>query len=302
LTLARKSSRLKKEQWIGIALISPWIIGVLIFKLLPILASLVISFTDFFMLRPEETRFIGLQNYARIFEDEAVGFVLVQTLALALSSIPLQLGASTVLAGLLSSPRLKGKSLLRTLFFLPSIIPSIAVLFMWIGLANPSTGWINRFLLEPLGATGIDNLFSASTTFLLFAISTLWSIGPGILIMMGAMKSVPVEMEEAARVDGAGPITRFVTITLPIISPAIFFTLVINLIAVFGGVILLDRGNVFSGSVSPYDGYVSRVMFGDFELGYAAALAWVFFALVMVVVVWLFRNSKRWVYYPNQEI
>lgn len=297
----RKSSLLKPKQVTGLLLISPWLVGLVLFKLLPILASLGISFTDFYMLTPEETGFVGLGNYFQILGDQAVGYVLFETIGLALFTVPIQLGASIILAALLSSPRLKAKTALRTLFFLPSIIPSVAVFFMWIGFVNPSTGWLNRLILEPLGLIGFNNVYSEGATALLFAFSSLWSIGPGMLIVLGAMMSLPPEIQEAARVDGAGPLTRFFSITLPLVSPALFFALIINLISAFGGIVLLDRGNVYSGSASPYDGYVSDVMFRQFELGYASSLAWTFFILVMILVMVLFSTSRRWVYYPDRE-
>lgn len=294
-------SRLRYDRLFGLLLITPWLLGFLLFKLLPILASLGISFTDFYMLAPDETQFIGLANYARLFQDRAVGYVLFASLGMALFTVPLQIGASILLASVLSSPRLKNKTLLRTLFFLPSIIPSVAVLFMWQGFIDPTTGWLNRLILAPLGLTGFDNVYTEGMRGLLMAINSLWSIGPGMLIILAALQSLPKEVEESARIDGAGPILRFFSITLPLISPAVFFSLVINLVAAFGGVILLDRGNVFSGSNSPYDALVSEVMFGDFELGYASSLAWLFFLVVMVVIIFLFVTSRRWVYYPDQE-
>lgn len=285
----------------GLLLISPWLIGFLFFKLLPILASLGISFTDFFMLTPEETEFIGLANYVNLLHDSYAGYVLFDTLSAAFGTVPLQLLASIGLAVLLNSPRLRGGTALRTLFFLPSIIPSVAVLFMWFGFVDPATGWLNRLILEPLGLTGFNEVYSEGAIALLFAVSSLWSIGPGMLIMLGAMQSLSPEVHEAARVDGAGPFVRFTAITLPLISPAIFFALVINLIAVFGGVLLLDRGNIYSGSASPYDGYISYMIFNEMELGYASSLAWVFFMIVMVFIIMLFTSSRRWVYFPDQE-
>jgi multiple sugar transport system permease protein len=293
--------RLRYDRLFGLLLIAPWLLGFLLFKLLPILASLGISFTDFYMLAPDETQFIGLANYTRLFQDRAVGYVLFASLGMALFTVPLQLGASILLASVLSSPRLKNKTLLRTLFFLPSIIPSVAVLFMWQGFIDPTTGWLNRLILAPLGLTGFNNVYTEGVRGLLMAINSLWSIGPGMLIILASLQSLPKEVEESARIDGAGPILRFFSITLPLISPAVFFSLVINLVAAFGGVILLDRGNVFSGSNSPYDALVSEVMFGDFELGYASSLAWLFFLVVMVVIIFLFSTSRRWVYYPDQE-
>lgn len=296
-----KIRRLRYDKTFGLLLISPWLIGLVLFKLLPILASFAFSFTDFYMLEPDETTFIGLENYARLLRDEAVSYLLFETIRLAIATIPLQLVASTLLAALLNSPRLKAATHVRTLFFLPSIIPSVAIAFMWRGFADPATGWLNRFILQPLGLLGFSNVYSDAAVAVLFTISSLWGIGPGMLIMLGAMQGVSSEMIEAARVDGAGPLVRFFKIIVPIISPAIFFSLVINLVAVFGGVLLLDRGNVFSGSASPFDGYVSYVLFDQWELGYAASLAWFFFILVMVVIITLFTSSRRWVYYPDLD-
>ena len=120
--------------------------------------------------------------------------------------------------------------------------------------------------------------------------------------MLGAMQSISTEINEAARVDGAGPLVRFFRITLPIVTPAIFFTLIINLIAVFGGVILLDRGNSFRGAGGiPFDNYITYWMFDQWDLGYAAGLAWFFFVIVMIVVIGLFTSSRRWVYFPDRE-
>ena len=299
--IKRPRFRIRYDKTFGLLLISPWLIGFLLFKLLPILASLGLSFTDFYMLEPGETSFVGLENYARLLEDEAVGYLIVATFNMAIRTIPLQIVASILLAALLSNRRLKMSTAVRTLFFLPSIIPSVAITFMWFGFVDPNTGWLNRFILQPLGLTGFNDMYSDGAVALLFAISSLWSIGPGMLIMLAAMQSIPEEIQEAARVDGAGPLVRFFRIDLPIITPAIFFSLVINLIAIFGGVILLDRGNVFRGSGSPFDGYISYWMFNEWELGYAASLAWFFFILVMVVVVALFTSSRRWVYYPDRD-
>ncbi len=294
--------QLKYNKTLGLILISPWLIGFVLFKLIPIMASLAISFTDFYLITPEETNFVGLENYSRMLQDEAVSYLMAATIRTALTTIPLQLAASTLLAALLSSPRLKGAILARTLFFLPSIIPSVAIVFMWFGFADPTVGWLNRFILPAFGLTGFNDLYTDAAFSVLFAISSLWAIGPGMLIMLAAMLSISKEIQEAARVDGAGPLTRFFRITLPMVTPAIFFTLIINLVAVFGGVILLDRGDIFRGSSSPFDGYISYWLFDQWELGYAAALAWIFFIIVMIVIVALFSSSRRWVYYPDRNV
>jgi ABC-type sugar transport system permease subunit len=291
----------RKRALAGLIFISPWLIGLALLKFVPIIASLAFSLTDFNMLRPDQTRFVGMENYLHIFRDQDAGFSFFSTLGQALLSVPLQLFASLGLAALLNSERLEHKTLLRTLFFLPSIIPAAAIFSIWVGFLDPTTGWLNRLILQPLGWPIFGGLRSEGAANLFLAVSALWSIGPGLLIMLGAMQGVPHELYEAARVDGAGPIWRFIKITVPVISPAIFFSLVVDLIGVFGGVALLDRGNPFSGSASAFDGYIYQVMFHSDQLGYAASLAWLFFVLMLIVTLVMFKTSSRWVFYAEGE-
>ena len=286
---------------VGLILISPWLIGLIIFKFLPILASLVLSFTDFHLLNPHQVQFVGLKNYQSILNDGNVGDVFLKTTKLALVIIPLQTLASIAIASLLSSRRLWKRDILRTLFFLPSIIPAFSTTLMWQGFVSPSTGWLNRIFLNPFGLAAWNIFSSRGASQPLMMFSSLWTIGPGMLIMMGAMQGISPEVYESALMDGAGRMVRFFKITMPLITPAIFFSLVLNLTAVFGGAILLDRGNTFSIDLSSYDAYVNFQLFNMFNLGYASSLAWVFFIFVMIVVLVLFRTSKSWVYFPDRE-
>jgi len=227
--------------------------------------------------------------------------VLWQTVKLAWVIIPLQSFASIIVAALLSSQRLLAKNAMRTLFFLPSIIPAFAAALMWQGYVSPATGWLNRLILGPLGLESLNHFYSRGASQPLFILSSLWTIGPGILIMMGAMQGISSEIYEAALMDGAGRVTRFFKITIPLITPAIFFSLVLNLTAVFGGAILLDRGNRWRADFSSYDGYINFVLFDMFKLGYASSLAWIFFVFVLILVLILFGTSKHWVYFPDRE-
>ncbi len=286
----------------GLLFIAPWVIGFLLFKLGPILGSLAFSFTDFDMLHPKATQFVGLANYAAILHDEGAGFTLFSTIGFALISVPLQLLMALGLATLLNSKRVIGKELHRALVFLPSVIPGAAILFVWFGFLDPSTGWLNRLILEPLGMPSYPGPRTESGYNFYLVMTAMWSIGPGFLIMLGAMQGVPTELYEAACVDGAGPIVRFFNITVPVISPAIFFSLVINLISVFGGASLLDRGGSFSGGgQSAFDFYIYTVMFSKRKLGYAASLAWVLFALMLATTIGLFLTARYWVYYPEGD-
>ena len=155
-------------------LISPWLAGLLLFQLAPILASLILSFTDFHLLTPEQTQFIGIANYRVLFRDQQAWDSLLQTVKLALVIIPLQTFASIFIAAVLSSDRLLAKNTMRTLFFLPSIIPAFAAALMWQGYVNPSTGWLNRLFLGPLGLASLNHLASRGASQQpLFIISSL---------------------------------------------------------------------------------------------------------------------------------
>lgn len=298
----RPSVETRFKSKVGLLLISPWLTGLLLFQLMPILASLVLSFTDFHLINPDQAQFVGLDNYRILFRDKQAWDSLWQTVKLALTIIPLQTFASIVFAALLSSERLLAKNTMRTLFFLPSIIPAFAAALMWQGFVNPSTGWLNRLILSPLGLASLNHLASRGASQQpLFIVSSLWTIGPSILIMMGSMQGIASEIYEAARIDGAGRLTRFFKITMPLVTPAIFFSLVLNLTAVFGGAILLDRGNRWRAGATSYDGYINFALFDMFKLGYASSLAWVFFIVVLIVVLILFGTSKKWVYFPDRE-
>lgn len=291
----------RREGLIGLLFLSPWILGFLLLKIFPILAALVYSFTDFYMITPEQVKFVGLQNYVRFLTDIDAWSSLAGSLGYFVLTVPLELIVALALAAVFSSDRVRGKAILRPLFFMPSIIPAGAIFFIWLGFVDPSSGWLNRLIMTPLGLPPVPGPYNSSSFNILLTLMALWSIGPGFLIMYGAMQAIPREIIEAARVDGAGPMTRFVSITLPMISPAIFFSLVINLTSAFGGSVLLDRGYLFSNSLSPMEGYINSVMFSEFNLGYAAALAWIMFAVTMSITLTLFRSANRWVYFPEDS-
>jgi multiple sugar transport system permease protein len=247
------------------------------------------------MLKPEATRFIGLANYLTFLRDQEAGASLFASIGDFLFVVPVEMIVALGLATLFASQRLRGKPLLRTLFFLPSIIPTLAIFFIINGLVDPQGGWVNRLILEPLHLPP-TSLFSIFPLVL-----ALWSTGPGFLIMLGAIQGVSHELYEAARVDGAGPIMRYFSITLPIISPAIFFSLIINMTNAFGGVVLLDRGLPFNQSLSAMEAYINLQMFQRTDLGYASALAWVLFLVVIVIILAVFRSARYWVYFPEEE-
>jgi multiple sugar transport system permease protein len=295
----------RREALVGLIFISPWIAGFLLLKLIPIFVSLGLSFTNSNMLHPGDAEFVGLANYAHILEDlfaedGTAGYYLFNTIGFAIPSVPAQLLTTLVLAVLLNNQRLVAKKLHRTLVFLPSVVPGAAIAFVWFGFLDPTTGWLNRLLLEPIGLPPYPGPSSEAGYNLFRIITVLWSIGPGFLIMLGAMRGVPPDLYEAAQVAGAGPIVRLFKVTIPIISPAVFFSLVINMVSVFGGATLLDRGTSFSrGGQSPFDFYIGEMMFRNHQFGYAASLAWVMFVIMLTTTIALFATARYWVYYPD---
>ena len=290
-SVRRRPTRLQQEARIGLLFLSPWLIGFVFLKLLPIIAALVLSFTDFHMLTPEATKFVRFDNYIRFFSDAGAISSLFGSLSYFLATIPLEMFVALALAAIFTNARLKNKRMSRTLIFMTSIIPATSIFFIFQG----SLEYVRRLVTIPLGLPPVNGFG------LLIPFMALWSIGPGFLIMYGAMESVPNEIYEAARVDGAGPFARFIYITLPMISPAIFFTLVINLTGAFGGAVLLDRGYILNFSLSPMESYINNMMFRETELGYASALAWVTFAIMMTITILLFRSSRNWVYFPEEN-
>jgi len=286
-----KPTRLQQEAWVGLLFLAPWLIGFVVLKALPILAALIFSLTDFQMLSPESTSYVGLENYIRFFRDTEAGANLFGSLEYFLLTVPLEMILALVLAAIFTSERLKNKNLSQTLIFMTSIIPSTSIFFIFLG----SLQYAQRLILTPLNLPPIEG------NGLLLPFMAIWSIGPGFLILYSAMQSVPNEMYEAARVDGAGPLARFIYITLPMISPAIFFTLVINLTGAFGGAVLLDRGYILNFSLSPMENYINNTMFLEADLGYASALAWITFAVMMALTLILFWSARRWVYFPSED-
>lgn len=286
-----KPTRPQQEARIGLLFLAPWLIGFVLLKALPILAALALSLTDFKMLSPETTQFVGLANYIRFFKDSEAGASLFGSLGYFLLTVPLEMVVALGLAAIFTSERLKNKRSSQTLIFMTAIIPSTSIFFIFLG----SLQYADRLIFRPMDLPPIEGFG------LLLPFMALWSIGPGFLIIYSAMESVPREIYEAARVDGAGPMARFVYITLPMVSPAIFFTLVINLTGAFGGAVLLDRGYILSFSLSPMESYINTTMFRQADLGYASALAWVTFAVMMALTITLFRSAKRWVYFPEED-
>ncbi len=291
----------EQQKW-GFIFISPWLIGLVVFQLLPVLATLVFAFTNYNPVRPEATQFIGVRNFLTMTTDAKVGESLLVTFRYVLLAIPITFAFGVGLASLVNSENLWGKTIFRTLFYMPSMIPVVAGGVIWAGVANTQTGWLN-LSLGALGIPGPDWLNSPVWIYPLLVLIGLWGTGNLMLTLMAGMQGVPSEIYEAALIDGANGWQRFWRITMPMISPVIFYNLTLMLIGAFK---YFDLAYVLkNGTGGPQDAtlfYALNFYKNSFEynlMGYGSALAWVLFLIVLVLTAVLFATSGRWVYYAG---
>lgn len=292
----------RREQLWGYAFISPWILGFLLFTFLPMAAALVFSFTNFDLRRPDEIEFIGLQNYRRLLSDPGVAHSMAITARFIAITVPLNLLFALALAMLLNSRRVVGKSLLRTLFYMPVQIPLVAATLIWLGVLNGSTGWVNRFL-ELLGAQGPDWIADSSWVLVSLALIGVWGVGNMMLIFIAGLQGVPSELYDAAKVDGAGAWTTFRRVTVPLITPIIFYNVLISLVTSFQVFIqpYVLKNGIPDDSTNLFNVNLYREGFVFNQMGYASALGWVLFGVILSVTVVLFWTSRRWVYYAAER-
>ena len=289
----------REERLHGLLFLSPWIVGFLAFSAIPMVASLALSLTDFDPRQADEVRFVGLENYARMASDPALVKSALVTLRFALIVVPITLAVALGVALLVNHRLLAGRSVFRTLFYMPLQIPIVASTVVWVGVLNVSTGWLNLGI-EAVGGQAVDWLNNPFWVHPALALMGLWGIGNMMLIFLAGLQSVPTELYDAAKVDGAGPWQRFRLITLPMISPVLFYNLIIVLIATFqyftqAYVITNGRGDP-GGETLFFNLNLFREAFQFYNMGYASALAWVLFAVVLGLTVILFRTAGRWVY------
>lgn len=300
----RGSSILAREYKWGLIFMSPWIAGFLLFFLGPMVASLVFSFTDYQMLSTEPMRFVGLENWAKLFTDSLVRQSFVVTGRFLLISVPLTLAAALLAAVLLNSKLLKGKAFFRTLFYMPIMIPGVAATMIWQGVLNSQTGWIN-VAIRALGLPAPDWLNDARWVVPALSMIALWGIGNTMLIMLAGLQGVPTELYEAAKVDGAGPVYSFFNITIPMISPVLFYNLVL---AVIGGFqyfltafVIYNNNNGPDNAALFYMLNLYKEGFAYYNMGYASTLAWAMFLVALLVTLGLFASARRWVHYAAGE-
>jgi len=306
---AKRLGLAQREAILGYLYITPWVLGFLIFTLGPMLASLYLSLTSYRMVKAPT--FVGLQNYGKLFVDPLTWKSLGNTLYYAAIFVPLNIVGSLFCAVLLNQ-NIKGKTFFRSVYFLPSVTPVVATALLWIWIFQPQVGLLN-YLLSFLGVSpGPGWLGSPAWSKPALIIISLWgAVGGGtMLIFLAGLQGIPIELHESAQIDGAGAWARFWRITLPLLSPSMFFNLILGLIGALQQFTLAYVASSGTGQQWPAGGPVYSTLFyvlnlynnafDYWEMGYASALAWVFFALVLVLTFVQFRTAGTWVYYEAE--
>ncbi|MGI8550986.1 MAG: carbohydrate ABC transporter permease, partial [Dehalococcoidia bacterium] len=293
-------NRSRREALEGYLYISPWIVGFLAFALGPMIASLYFSFTQYNVL--STPKFAGLYNYVYMFTRDRLFIVaLERTAYYAVVSVVLGVGGSLLLAVLLDQ-RLFGVSVFRTLYFLPSLTPIVASALLWGWIFQPQFGMLN-YLLSFVGLKGPAWLQSTEWAMPALIIMALWGgLGGGrMIIFIAGLQGIPQELYEAASMDGAGTLSRFLNVTLPLLTPTIFFNLVLGIIGSFSvfSVAYVATGGGPADATYFYVFHIFNRAFKDLDMGYAAALAWIFFLVLLVFTLIQFAMQKYWVYYEE---
>jgi multiple sugar transport system permease protein len=299
--MAARSRAARREERAGFLFASPWLIGTLLFLIGPIVASVLLSFTNWNLISP--ARWVGLENYRDMVADRDFRQSINVTLYFAVLAIPLYQVAGVALA-LLLNQRLRGMYLFRTILFLPAVLSGVAVAVLWSQLLNPDLGVVNQFLR----AIGIDDpprwLNSSTWAVPAVVLMGLWGVGSGAIIYLAGLQNIPPALYQAAKIDGAGTWQTFRHITLPLLTPTLLFTLLVGVIGAFQ---VFDAAYILGGSRGGTRGsllfYVLNLWnegFRNGRFGYASALAWVLVIVAAIVIVLIFKTSSRWVYYESE--
>ena len=289
----------RKQKYLGYLYIAPWLIGFFVLTLYPFVVSLLYSFTDYDMFQMD---FVGLKNYMEIFTtDNTAMDSLGRTLLYTVVSVPLKLAMALMVALMLNKIR-KGRGVFYTVFYLPSILgSSVALAILW-KYVFKKDGLVN-LLLGVIGIEGPNWLGNPDLALPVMMLLPLWQMGAPMVIFLAALINVPTDLTEAARIDGAGPFRIFWKITLPMISPIIFFNAImqtIEIIQIFTPAYLVTKGGPVK-STYLYSLYLYDTAFRDMKVGYASALSWILFSIIITFTLVFFSLSGKWVYYSDER-
>lgn len=289
-----------KEQLYGIAFALPAILGLLIFTVGPMIASAFMSFTDWRI--GSTPNFIGFTNFTVMFtSDKLFAKSLGVTFYYALGSVPLVLISSFFVAILLNR-KIKGLAFFRTIFYMPSIVPVIASSMLWMWLFNPDFGLLNN-ILQKFGFAKQLWIYDEKTVIPALIVMAVWGMGGTMIIFLAGLQGVPTSLYEAIEIDGGSWWHKLRYITIPMMTPTIFFNLIMLIISnlqAFGQAYVMTEGGPNNASLF-YVFYLYRTAFTHSELGYACALAWVLFIIIMILTAIVFKTSNKWVYYEGAK-
>ena len=294
---ARRSSLARQEAIYGLLFVTPWILGFLLWIAGPMLFSFVLVFTDWKIL--STPTFIGLGNLVTLVHDKFVGIALFNTAYYTLIHVPLNLIVALGLAMLLNQ-RVRAMGWFRTLFYLPSVTPTVAYVVVWIWILNPDYGLLN-LLLRQIGIQGPNWLGDPDWSKPSLILLNLWGFGSVALVFLAALQGVPETLYEAAALDGAGRWGKFRHVTLAMISPAILFNLVIGIInsfQIFTAAFVATNGGPVNSTLFLVL-YLYNAGFRNFQMGYASTIAWLLFLIVLALTGIQFVGSRRWVFYES---
>lgn len=295
----RISRRERDERIAGWLFISPVVLGLLIWTLLPVVASLVLSFMDYRILKPPT--WIGMDNYVRMFTRDPDFY---QSLKVTFSFVAMQLpvGLSIALGGaLLLNTGVHGITAFRTFFYLPSVVPVVATSMVWGWVLNLNYGLVNQFLAA-LGLERINFFGNPKTALPTLAMMSWFGVGQTMVIFLAGLLNIPPSLYEAAEIDGADKVRRFFAITIPMLSPTLFYTIVMGLIQsfqYFTQAYILTLGGPLKATYF-FNLMIYDVAFKLLRMGYASALAWFLLVIILVFTLMVFRSSSAWVYYETE--
>ena len=289
---------MKRKEWIGLVFISPWLIGLVVLQIYPFIASLFYSFTEYNIM--SSPKFIGLDNYIKLFtQDQDFWNSLKVTVTYTIFTVPGKLIVALIVA-LVMNKGMKGVNFIRTIYYIPSLLGgSMGIALLW-KMMFQDQGIINGFL-QKLHLPAVQWLSSPKVALTTIILLQLWTFGSSFVMFLAALKNVPVELYEAADIDGAGKVVQFFKITLPQISSIIFFNVIMQTITALqsftSSLVITDGGPLKSTYVLGMKLY--QEAFSYYKMGYACAVSWVIFVIIMAVTLVLFRFSSLVVYYED---
>ncbi len=301
--LLRNVLHLRREVAIGYSLITPWILGYLIFNAVPMVATIVLSFTDYNL--QQTPNMVGVKNYDTLINKDVNFWPAIRlTVLYSVISVPISVFFSLMLA-LLLSKKLRFIGVYRVLYYLPSIVPAVAVVLLWRWIFNPDVGLLNTALSPVFNLTGQtppDWFGDENWVLPAFIIMSLWTaLGNNTVILLGSRKGVATDLYEASSIDGANTFTKFIKITVPMMTPAIFFLIVVE----FASAMQLFTPAAFARATPAAGRFMNLLIytygFEQSRMGYATALAVILFLMILAATIVLFRSQARWVYYEGQE-